>query len=313
MTTTNAANSSPITAGDAVNTPNEWAPKRIWLQREAGEGASHTWCEDSQAPEHEEASYIREDFTGTLSADYLSGHQDGLDWAALVVEYTDPRTGDWMYDDPHDLAKAIRKGPDMSAYQSAPTVPQQAGDVLTAMRERLFADIAALMDYTPSNPVVAEIRASLAAPRQPGEMGTGVQPGICPKCGLPNDELCAECPQPSAQQDEREALSDEQIVAAARLSGLSEFIGYDRAELGVNLRRFARVIEKASAAQQVQADAGAVVQRRLQSAASAITNLIDDTNVGQPNRYISVEFLREMRATLRAAMSREQSQEKGGE
>jgi len=93
----------------------------------------------------------------------------------------------------------------MSAYQSAPTVPQQAGDVLTAMRERLFADIAALMDYTPSNPVVAEIRASLAAPRQPGEMGTGVQPGICPKCGLPNDELCAECPQPSAQQDERES------------------------------------------------------------------------------------------------------------
>lgn len=175
--TTNAANSSPITAECAGNMPNEWAPKRIWLQRGVGEGGSHTWCEDSQEPEHEEASYIREDFAGTLSTDYLSGHQDGLDWAALVVEYTDPRTGDWMYDDPHDLAKAIRKGPDMSVYQSAPSAPQQGGDGLRRDQEAAYNSIDRFLrnnlcdeDYAQYS---AELYSLLAAPRQPGEMGAG--------------------------------------------------------------------------------------------------------------------------------------------
>ncbi|WP_375198978.1 hypothetical protein [Cupriavidus metallidurans] len=175
--TTNAANSSPITAECAANMPNEWAPKRIWLQRGVGEGGSHTWCEDSQEPEHEEASYIREDFAGTLSTDYLSGHQDGLDWAALVVEYTDPRTGDWMYDDPHDLAKAIRKGPDMSVYQSAPSAPQQGGDGLRRDQEAAYNSIDRFLrnnlcdeDYAQYS---AELYSLLAAPRQPGEMGAG--------------------------------------------------------------------------------------------------------------------------------------------
>ncbi|WP_227874078.1 hypothetical protein [Cupriavidus metallidurans] len=175
--TTNAANSSPITAECAANMPNEWAPKRIWLQRGVGEGGSHTWCEDSQEPEHEEASYIREDFAGTLSTDYLSGHQDGLDWAALVVEYTDPRTGDWMYDDPHDLAKAIRKGPDMSVYQSAPSAPQQGGDGLRRDQEAAYNSIDRFLrnnlcdeDYAQYS---AELYSLLDAPRQPGEMGAG--------------------------------------------------------------------------------------------------------------------------------------------
>lgn len=35
-----------------------------------------------------------------------------LDWAASLATLEDPRTSDWRYDDPHDLAKAIRKGPD---------------------------------------------------------------------------------------------------------------------------------------------------------------------------------------------------------
>ncbi len=175
--TTNAANSSPITAECAANMPNEWAPKRIWLQRGVGEVGSHTWCEDSQEPEHEEASYIREDFAGTLSTDYLSGHQDGLDWAALVVEYTDPRTGDWMYDDPHDLAKAIRKGPDMSVYQSAPSAPQQAGDGLTDEQYQAIscciADYRCEPEVEPNISILRGLRSLLAAPRQPGEMGAG--------------------------------------------------------------------------------------------------------------------------------------------
>ncbi|MEP8463657.1 DUF551 domain-containing protein [Enterobacter hormaechei] len=45
--------------------------------------------------------------------DYLQGLKDGLEWAAQLAEANHPHTGDWLYDDPLELAKAIRKGPDM--------------------------------------------------------------------------------------------------------------------------------------------------------------------------------------------------------
>lgn len=54
-----------------------------------------------------------------LPLDYLQGHKDGLEWAARMAEANHPQTGDWLYDDPLELAKAIRKGPDM------PTAPVQ--------------------------------------------------------------------------------------------------------------------------------------------------------------------------------------------
>lgn len=49
----------------------------------------------------------------TLPADYLQGHKDGCEWSALMAEANHPQTGDWLFDDPIELAKAIRKGPDM--------------------------------------------------------------------------------------------------------------------------------------------------------------------------------------------------------
>lgn len=52
-----------------------------------------------------------------LPLDYLQGHKDGLEWAALLAEANHPETGDWLYDDPIELAKAIRKGPDMPPVQ----------------------------------------------------------------------------------------------------------------------------------------------------------------------------------------------------
>lgn len=52
-----------------------------------------------------------------LSLDYLQGHKDGLEWAARLAEANHPDTGDWLYDDPIELAKAIRKGPDMPPVQ----------------------------------------------------------------------------------------------------------------------------------------------------------------------------------------------------
>lgn len=60
-----------------------------------------------------------------LPLDYLQGHKDGLEWAAQLAEANHPQTGDWLYDDPIELAKAIRKGPDMPPAQPAPVVPPE--------------------------------------------------------------------------------------------------------------------------------------------------------------------------------------------
>ncbi|MHB6767533.1 DUF551 domain-containing protein, partial [Klebsiella pneumoniae] len=57
-----------------------------------------------------------------LPLDYLQGHKDGLEWAAKLVEANHPETGDWIYDDPIELAKAIRKGPYMPPAPPAPVV-----------------------------------------------------------------------------------------------------------------------------------------------------------------------------------------------
>ena len=61
--------------------------------------------------------------SGCLPLDYLQGHKDGLEWAAQLAEANHPETGDWLYDDPIELAKAIRKGPDMPPAQSVDSEP----------------------------------------------------------------------------------------------------------------------------------------------------------------------------------------------
>ncbi len=60
-----------------------------------------------------------------LPLDYLQGHKDGLELAAQLAEANNPQTGDWLYDDPIDLARAIRKGPDMPTVQggNSPVTP----------------------------------------------------------------------------------------------------------------------------------------------------------------------------------------------
>ncbi|MEF7098258.1 DUF551 domain-containing protein [Escherichia coli] len=60
-----------------------------------------------------------------LPLDYLQGHKDGLEWAAQLAEANNPQTGDWLYDDPIDLARAIRKCPDMPTVQggNSPVIP----------------------------------------------------------------------------------------------------------------------------------------------------------------------------------------------
>lgn len=59
-----------------------------------------------------------------LPLDYIQGQKDGLEWAAQLAEANHPQTGDWLYDDPVELAKAIRKGPDMpEAAGNSPVIP----------------------------------------------------------------------------------------------------------------------------------------------------------------------------------------------
>ncbi|WP_279474197.1 DUF551 domain-containing protein [Klebsiella pneumoniae] len=75
-----------------------------------------------------------------LPLDYLQGHKDGLEWAARLAEANHPETGDWLYDDPIELAKAIRKGPDIPPAQpvadSDPViiVGDDGGDALSYRR-----------------------------------------------------------------------------------------------------------------------------------------------------------------------------------
>ncbi|OVX15743.1 DUF551 domain-containing protein [Klebsiella pneumoniae] len=75
-----------------------------------------------------------------LPLDYLQGHKDGLEWAAQLAEANHPETGDWLYDDPIELAKAIRKGPDMPQAQSVAdsepviVVGDDGGDALSYRR-----------------------------------------------------------------------------------------------------------------------------------------------------------------------------------
>ncbi|HEH7628080.1 TPA: DUF551 domain-containing protein [Escherichia coli] len=69
-----------------------------------------------------------------LPLDYLQGHKDGLEWASRLAEANHPQTGDWLYDDPLELAKAIRKGPDMPEIDgNSPVIP----DCWVACSERM--------------------------------------------------------------------------------------------------------------------------------------------------------------------------------
>lgn len=78
---------------------------------------AYTWCA------HRLAETVRDCRAAMLNAgavtaatvllDYVQVEYDGREWAAQLAEANHPQTGDWLYDDPIELAKAIRKGPDM--------------------------------------------------------------------------------------------------------------------------------------------------------------------------------------------------------
>lgn len=75
-----------------------------------------------------------------LPLDYLQGHKDGLEWAAQLAEANHPQTGDWLYDDPIELARAIRKGPDMPTVQAgnSPVTPDSWINCSERMPDKLI-------------------------------------------------------------------------------------------------------------------------------------------------------------------------------
>ncbi|EPT4115622.1 DUF551 domain-containing protein [Escherichia coli] len=93
-----------------------------------------------------------------LPLDYLQGQKDGLEWAAQLAEANHPQTGDWLYDDPVELAKAIRKGPDMpEAAGNSPVTPDgwiSCSERMPEMGERQCYVLAADFknNYPPSIP-----------------------------------------------------------------------------------------------------------------------------------------------------------------
>ncbi|MDE8415895.1 DUF551 domain-containing protein [Klebsiella pneumoniae] len=93
-----------------------------------------------------------------LPLDYLQGHKDGLEWAAKLAEANHPETGDWLYDDHIELAKAIRKGPDMP-----PVQPVADSEPVAVNDDMAYAFHHALTDSMIGADDVEEIKTGLRA------------------------------------------------------------------------------------------------------------------------------------------------------
>ncbi|EOY1461786.1 DUF551 domain-containing protein [Escherichia coli] len=111
-----------------------------------------------------------------LPLDYLQGHKDGLEWAAQLAEANHPQTGDWLYDDPIDLARAIRKGPDMPTVQggNSPVIPDGWVMVPVEPTIAILDEFDSIIDYGAEDSkdawsrllAAAWIKSLPAAPRQ---------------------------------------------------------------------------------------------------------------------------------------------------
>ena len=87
-----------------------------------------------------------------LPLDYLQGQKDGLEWAAQLAEANHPQTGDWLYDDPLELAKAIRKGPDIPEFDGpTPVTP----DSWISCSDRMPEDTKMLLAFSQGQIVAA--------------------------------------------------------------------------------------------------------------------------------------------------------------
>ncbi|HAF1651072.1 TPA: DUF550 domain-containing protein [Salmonella enterica] len=90
-----------------------------------------------------------------LALYYLQGKKDGLEWAAQLAEANHPYTGDWLYDDPLDLAKAIRKGPDMPEFAgSSPVIPNGYNAALLKVNKNASTALPNNASLSTNSPVI---------------------------------------------------------------------------------------------------------------------------------------------------------------
>lgn len=102
-----------------------------------------------------------------LPLDYLQGHKDGLEWAAQLAEANHPQTGDWLYDDPLELAKAIRKGPDMPEGDgNSPVTPDGWVMVPVEPTMAMLDEFDSIIDHGAEDSKDAWSRLIAAAPQQ---------------------------------------------------------------------------------------------------------------------------------------------------
>ena len=110
----------------------------------------------------------------TLPEGYLQGYKDGCEWSALMAEANHPQTGDWLFDDPIELAKAIRKGPDMLPAEpgNSPVIPEgwtgsDKANAALVMLDRI--DTVDSVDDDRIEGIKRIIRELAAAPKQEAE------------------------------------------------------------------------------------------------------------------------------------------------
>jgi hypothetical protein len=239
--TTNAANSSPITAGDAGNSlmPCPFCGGEATLRPQ---GNAYTKsrkitvkCKDCRVKlTHAAIHYGFDWLAEKIERDWNRRAAPQPQGGALTDEQIREVAVDYCrfvfpgvysireFDCEEDFFNCVRA----IVAQSAPSAPQQAGDGLTDEQYQAIscciADYRCEPEVEPNISILRGLRSLLAAPRQPGEMGAGVEQNTCQtvfgqECRYAKDLVtgrvhCIHCDRDkaaaSAQQDEREAFRE---------------------------------------------------------------------------------------------------------
>lgn len=170
-----------------------------------------------------------------MPLDYLQGHKDGLEWASQLAEANHPETGDWLYDDPIELAKAIRKGPDMPPAQpvadSEPVivVGDDGGDALSYRRLiQSFEPGTKLYRHAQPEPVVSAELLHTAASAIEDLLTTNDRTGACVWFDLPFRLRSAANAQPAPVVPEEKPIPNTlSMYAVDAVAAIAEVKGWN--------------------------------------------------------------------------------------